>query len=160
MTVGSVCQREVIVAARDESVRMAARLMRRHHVGEVVVIDRTDGVAAPVGIVTDRDLVLEIVDADVDPSGLTLADMLTEPPLCAREDDALAHALHRMRERGVRRVPVTDGRGVLVGILRMEDVIERLADTARELAGLVRHEHIRERDARGSHVPNPRTADS
>ena len=151
MTVGSVCKRGVVIAGRDESAHTAASLMRQHHVGEIVVVDHGDGEAAPVGIVTDRDLVLEIIDAGIDPADLRLADLLTEPLLCACEDDSLSRTLHRMRDRGVRRVPVINGSGVLVGILLMEDVIEQLADSVRDLAGLIRREHIRERHMRGPH---------
>ena len=151
MTVGSVCKRGVVVATRDASVQTAASLMRQHHVGEVVVVDHGDGEAAPVGIVTDRDLVIEVIDAGIDPADVRLADMLIEPLLCARDEDSLARTLNRMRDRGVRRVPVVDGNGVLVGILLMEDVIERLADSVRDLAGLIRREQIRERHMRGQH---------
>ncbi|WP_366139922.1 CBS domain-containing protein [uncultured Nitrosomonas sp.] len=73
MTAGEICNREIIVIQRDESVLEAARLMRQYHVGSLIVIDRTGGCAKPVGIITDRDLVVEVLATGLDESVVTWA---------------------------------------------------------------------------------------
>ena len=59
MKVGEVCNRIVVFAQPGESVRVAARRMRNQHVGDLVVVDEGAEGRTPVGIVTDRDLVME-----------------------------------------------------------------------------------------------------
>ncbi len=61
MSIGELCSRIVVIAGRNDTAATAADLMRRHHVGDVVVVDETDGARRPLGIVTDRDVVVEIV---------------------------------------------------------------------------------------------------
>src|SRR5690242_8806327 len=68
MPVGEICTREVVIVKRNDSVLEAAKLMRQHHVGDVVVIEERGGVRVPVGIVTDRDLVVEILAPQLDPA--------------------------------------------------------------------------------------------
>jgi CBS domain-containing protein len=151
MSVGEYCSREVIVAYGDEPVRTAARLMRQHHVGDVIVVEDRGGRRYPIGIVTDRDLVVEVLEAGVDPEQVVLADLLIKPLLTAREDDGVADTLHRMHERGVRRIPVVDDAGVLIGVLSIDDVLAVIAEEMSDLSGLVARERSRERDTRSGH---------
>ena len=65
MTIGQICNREVVSAARDTTVQTAAKLMRHYHVGTVVVVDETDSMRTPVGIVTDRDIVIDVCAVDL-----------------------------------------------------------------------------------------------
>ncbi|NIR58588.1 MAG: CBS domain-containing protein, partial [Gammaproteobacteria bacterium] len=123
MSVGEYCNREVIVVASDEPVRVAAELMRRRHVGDVVVIEEQDGLTVPTGIVTDRDLVVEVMAPGLSPDELRVQDIVTEPLLTARESDSLPETLAHMRRRGVRRAPVVGDDGGLVGILTVDDII-------------------------------------
>ena len=76
MPIGQVCIREVLVAERDTSVQEAARLMRQHHVGDLVVVDARNGHRVPVGIVTDRDIVISVVAPKLDPAVFTLGDLI------------------------------------------------------------------------------------
>lgn len=144
MSVGDYCTRNVTVAGVDDSIAAAAHLMRQHHVGDVIVARAQAGRRFPLGIVTDRDLVVEVLDAGIDPETVRLGDLITEPLLSAREDEALADAVRRMRARGVRRIPVVDDDGALVGILSMDDVIELIAEEMQDLSGLVARERSRE----------------
>ncbi len=78
MSVGEICNREVIIVHRDETVQKAAKLMRQHHVGDVVVVENQNGVSAPVGIVTDRDVVVEIVATGLDQATMTVGDIMAQ----------------------------------------------------------------------------------
>lgn len=145
MSVGELCNREVIVVNRDEPIREAVRLMRAHHVGDVIVVVETqDGHRRPVGVLTDRDIVIELLAAGIDIDAVAVGDTMSFELLTAREDDELVDTVGRMREHGVRRVPVVDDRGALVGILSVDDIIEIVAEEVSGLAGLIRREREQE----------------
>ena len=148
MAVGEICNREVVVTGRSETVVEAAQLMRRHHVGDLVVVEERGGAKIPVGIVTDRDVVVEVVAAGVNPEALKVGDIMGPEVATVRESEGLFEALRYMRDKGVRRMPVVDGAGVLVGILTVDDVMGLLAEEMTELAKLVSHERQREVVAR------------
>jgi CBS domain-containing protein len=148
MPVGEICNRAVVVAEKTLSVREAAQLMRSRHVGDVVVVEQRNGSRHPVGIVTDRDIVVEVVAAGVNPDALTVAD-ITGPDLATvSESEGVYEALHTMRSKGVRRIPVVDRDGGLVGIVTLDDLLSLLAEEMTELAKLVSREKQREATVR------------
>ncbi len=144
MAVGEICNREVVIAEKALSVVDAAQLMRKHHVGDLVVVEEKDGRKHPVGIVTDRDIVVEVVAAGVNPDALKVGDIMGPEVATVRESEGLFEALRYMRDKGVRRMPVVDHEGVLVGILTLDDLLSLLAEEMTELAKLVSHERQRE----------------
>ena len=144
MGVGEICNREVVVTEKALSVVDAAQLMRKHHVGDLVVVEEKDGSRRPVGVVTDRDIVVEVVAAGVNPEALTVGDIMSPEVATVREGEGLFEALRYMRDKGVRRMPVVDREGALVGILTLDDLLELLAEEMAELAKLVSHERKRE----------------
>ncbi|MGB9130599.1 MAG: CBS domain-containing protein [Thiobacillus sp.] len=144
MAVGEICNRDVVIAEKALSVVDAAQLMRTHHVGDLVVVEEKAGRRHPVGIVTDRDIVVEVVAAGVDPDALKVGDIMGPEVATVRESEGLFEALHYMRGKGVRRMPVVDHEGVLVGILTLDDLLSLLAEELTELAKLVSHERQRE----------------
>jgi CBS domain-containing protein len=149
MLIGDICNREVVCAARDTTVAVAAKLMRQNHVGDVIVVDRQDEQRMPIGIVTDRDIVMEVVALQVDPAVVTLGDLVSWGELVTvEESDTCAETLRRMHERGVRRMPVIDGSGVLVGVVSVDDFLPRYVSELSELAGLAERGRQRERQAR------------
>jgi CBS domain-containing protein len=148
MPVGEICNREVVIAERTMGVVDAARLMRTHHVGDLVVVDERDGRKLPVGIVTDRDIVVEVVAAGVNPDVLKVGDIMGPEVATVRESEGLFEALRYMRDKGVRRMPVVDNAGGLVGILTQDDLLSLLAEEITDLAKLVSHERQREAAAR------------
>ena len=137
MNVGYHCNRNVVIVTGDETATTAAVLMRRHHVGTVVVVEKREDQSHPVGIVTDRDLVVEIMATELDPDAIVVGDLITDPPVLAREGDSLFDTLEEMQRKGVRRVPVVSGSGVLVGIITADDVIGLLAELLDDLAAMV-----------------------
>jgi CBS domain-containing protein len=148
MAVGEICNRDVVIAEKALSVVEAAQLMRKHHVGDLVVVEDRGGQKHPVGIVTDRDIVVEVVAAAVNPDALKVGDIMGPEVATVRESEGLFEALRYMRDKGVRRMPVVDGTGVLVGILTLDDLLGLLAEEMTELAKLVSHERHREAVAR------------
>ena len=148
MPVGEICNREVVVSDKTMSVVEAARLMRTHHVGDLVVVDERDGRKLPVGIVTDRDIVVEVVAAGVNPDALKVGDIMGPDVATVRESEGLFEALRYMRDKGVRRMPVVDSAGGLVGLLTLDDLLGLLAEEMTELAKLVSQERQREAAAR------------
>jgi CBS domain-containing protein len=148
MAVGEICNREVVFTEKALSVVDAAQLMRKHHVGDLVVVEEKDGRKHPVGIVTDRDIVVEVVAAEVNPDALKVGDIMGPEVATVRESAGLFEALRYMRDKGVRRMPVVDREGGLVGILTLDDLLSLLAEEMSELAKLVSHERQREATAR------------
>ena len=148
MAVGEICNREVVIAEKSLSVVDAARLMRTHHVGDLVVVETRAGHKHPVGVVTDRDIVVEVVAAAVSPESLKVGDIMGLEVATVRESEGVFEALRYMRDKGVRRMPVVDGSGGLVGILTLDDLLSLLAEEMTGLAQLVSHERQREAAAR------------
>lgn len=147
-TAGRLCKRPVVVATRGEPLIDAARRMRDEHVGCLVVIEgRPDGARRPVGVLTDRDIVVQVLartDRHLD--GVTVGDVVGDQKLVfAFAGDDLAEAIDRMRAAGVRRLPVLDPRGELEGILTLDDLFRAVSGSASNLAALIAEEQKRER---------------
>jgi len=145
MPVSEICNREVVYALRDNSTLEAARLMRQHHVGDLVVVEDRGGARIPVGIVTDRDLVVEIIATELDPSAISVGDVMLPDLAVVKDDAGLFESIQYMRAVGVRRMPVVNASGGLVGILALDDLLELLAEEMSALARLVKHEQKKER---------------
>jgi len=149
MSVGEICNREVVVIDRKASVYEAARMMRNQHVGSLVVVDENSNTPMkPVGIVTDRDLVVEIMAKEVPEEVLTAGDIISPELLTAREADGVWETIMRMRAMGVRRLPVVNPGGNLCGMLTMDDLLKFIADELSDIVRLVRREQNREKESR------------
>ncbi|WP_017941032.1 MULTISPECIES: CBS domain-containing protein [unclassified Thioalkalivibrio] len=144
MQVAEVCNREVIIITGDESVKTAADLMRNHHVGDVVLVEEHEGRRVPTGLITDRDLVLEVMVPGVDPETLAVRDIVTQPLVAISEGASLFEALELMRAKVIRRLPVVDADGALVGILAVDDVVGLLTEMLGRVAGVVELQRTRE----------------
>ncbi len=144
MSAGEYCNREVVVVEKDEPVRTAVNLMRHYHVGDVVVVEKRDDVRLPLGILTDRDIVVEILAEDVDIDAVNVGDVMSYKLVTVSEDTKLVDTIKLMRDKGIRRLPVTNGQGALVGILTVDDILELVAEQLTDIVGLVRTEQNRE----------------
>jgi CBS domain-containing protein len=144
MPIGEICTREVVIVKRNETVLEAAKLMRQHHVGDVVVIEERDGVRVPVGIVTDRDLVVEIMAPELDPAAITVGDIMEQELVTVKESMGLFEAIQYMRSKTVRRLPIVDENGALIGILALDDLLELLSEELLAIAKLVRYQRRKE----------------
>lgn len=138
MRVGDCCSKAVVVAQRDTAVIEAARLMRNYHVGVLVVVTPGDHGPVPVGMVTDRDLVVEVMADGVPASDVIVGDVMSTDLAVAGRDDDLLSAMSRMRAEGVRRMPVVDEHGTLDGIISIDDAVALLAGAIGKVPEIVR----------------------
>ncbi len=148
MSAGEICSREVVFVRPEESVRTAVTLMRSAHVGDVVVVEEQPGGRRPVGILTDRDVVVGLLAEDVDIDALTAGDVMSSDLITVPEEAEVAAAIELMREYGVRRLPVVDAGGFLAGILSVDDLIDFLAGQLTDIARLIAREQLREQRRR------------
>lgn len=151
MGIGEICNREVVVTGRDTSVNELAALMREFHVGDLVVVDDRDGIRIPVGIVTDRDIVVGVIGNKVAPEEVIAEEIMSTPVATVREDEGLFETLQCMRQHGVRRLPVVNKEGVLVGIMALDDLIELIAEELSAMAKVIRREQEKEKQIRVRH---------
>jgi CBS domain-containing protein len=142
MNVENLCQRNVVTIREADELSKAAQLMREHHIGYLVVVkpEVGDGSLTPVGVLTDRDIVIKVVAREVSPRALRVDDVMSRKPVLANETDSLNKALREMRRIGVRRLPVVGGRGQLVGVLSLDNVLDALAEELSDVAGSIRNE--------------------
>jgi CBS domain-containing protein len=149
MTIGDICNRNVVVAPKGEMVVDAAKRMRTSHVGALVIVENRDGRHVPIGIVTDRDIVIGAVAGDADHLNyLLVKEVMTSDLVTATEQDSIEAALKKMHEHGIRRLPIVDASGALVGILTLDDVLRYLTAQQSELVAMVAREQARERQYR------------
>jgi CBS domain-containing protein len=150
MTVGEICNRQVVFAHEGESVGDVARRMRDLHVGTlVVVVDEHEGRRRPVGVLTDRDLVVRVLAEDARAGGArVVGDVMTSNLVTAQEGDSLLDALKRMRSFGIRRLPVVNDGGGLEGILAFDDLVDLVAGELSDLSDLIAREQKREREVK------------
>ncbi|WP_141732686.1 CBS domain-containing protein [Oligoflexus tunisiensis] len=130
------CNRHVVHIHAEASVLEAAHLMREEHVGDVVVVESEHGTLRPVGMLTDRDIVTLIVGEDIAPESVRVEDVMARHPKVINQFDEILTAIERMSEAGVRRLPIVDERGSLVGIVTADDLQQILARLQNALASI------------------------
>jgi len=124
---------DVVCCLPGTHVMAAAALMRQRHVGDLVVVDDLEDTRIPLGVVTDRDLVIEVMARGLDPSKTTVGTLLNKPVVIAEETEDTSRAIERMRLHGIRRVPVVDHRGAVVGIVTLNDLLNVVVGEAHAL---------------------------
>lgn len=147
-TVGSVASPIVVTAVPETTAADAARLMRQHHVGSLVVVDSGAGSGRPLGIVTDRDLVLAVMAEGLDASLFTVGDIMSTDLATVSADATVMVGIERLRERKLRRLVVLDGVGRVVGVASAEDLLEAVVGQLGTLAQALRAARDRERRER------------
>ena len=138
MSAGAICVRSVHVASPDESVKAVARRMAEANVGTVVVLGEHD---RPLGVVTDRDIVLRCVARDRDPDATEVAEVMTAPVNCVYESTSIESALERMAGARTRRLAVVNDDERLVGILALDDVLDLLTEELAPVGKLLRQRY-------------------
>ncbi|MCI0456717.1 MAG: CBS domain-containing protein [Gemmataceae bacterium] len=120
--------KRVVTAAPGDALAAVAQQMERHHVGAVVIVENH----RPVGIVTDRDLALQLGAHGVAPR-TPVGEVMSTPVQTVSSDDGVFDTSQVMKESGVRRLPVVDEDGRLVGLVALDDLLLVLS---RELSNL------------------------
>jgi len=146
--VGEHCTHDVVLALRSETLAEAAQRMRDQHVGDLIIVDTLEN-RRPVGILTDRDIVVgPLAQAASHLAEVTVGDVMTTPPVMACETDTLDSALTTMAHHGIRRLPIVDGAGAISGVLALDDVVSHITGELGKLISLLAHEQEREEERR------------
>lgn len=148
MQVHDICTHEVVSISPTASVVEAARLMRTRHVGVLVVVEQPNGERIPVGVLTDRDIVLEVVAPEAPCARLRVDDVMTREPATCGEDELVLDAVARMRLFGVRRLPVINPKGGLCGLLSLDDIYGALGTYLQEMSRALTRGQVREMEVR------------
>ncbi|MCC7383205.1 MAG: CBS domain-containing protein [Deltaproteobacteria bacterium] len=137
MRVSDLCNHEVVTIAPGASIAAAAKLMRDRHVGDVLVVERRPSGQVPIGILTDRDLVVGVLAQNIHAlDTIRVEDAMNRQLVTIAADADLGAALHVMRTSGVRRLPVINNLEVLVGILAYDDLVHWLAEELADFSSL------------------------
>ena len=145
MKIGGYCNREVITAEPDISVLEAAKLMRSNHVGCLVIVNDEK---QPVGIVTDRDIVMEVIAEELPLDSISIKDFMATPPAVVREDGDIHNALLIIEKHGVRRIPVVNKNNVLIGIIALDDILKEITRMLESVISSYHSELIHEKMSR------------
>lgn len=142
MIVSEICRRNPVTIRAQDELMSAAALMRERHIGYLIVVEPHPPHAAPrpVGVLTDRDIVVGVLAKGTDPRLLKAGDVMTRHPVVASEDASVNAALAEMRRIGVRRIPVVDAVGQLVGVLSLDEVLDAIAQELLGVIGSIRTE--------------------
>ncbi len=149
LSAGEFCNRHVVIGREEEKVTEIARRMREHHVGSIVIVREGTHGRIPIGMITDRDIVLGLVA--IEPSYLDRAivkDLMSGKLMTVRDEEPLYDVVTRMRSHGVRRVPVVDASHGLVGMIAFDDLVEHVASELQRLGALLEREASNERVSR------------
>ena len=133
MPISDLCSKNLVCVEKGASLQYAAQLMKKHHVGGVVVVE-TNGKNKPVGMLTDRDIVLGIVAENL-PLSTKVQDVMSTDIVKVTRGKGIAEVVDQMESKGVRRMIVVDEAGNACGLVSSDDILQLVA---RELNGLGR----------------------
>jgi CBS domain-containing protein len=148
MPINECCSTSVVTCGTEASVPQVAELMRRNHVGAIVVTAGGEFEKVPVGIITDRDIVLETVALQLDVPVFTAGDIMSAPVIVAHENEGIIETLRRMRTSSIRRLPVVREDGTLLGIVSSDDLLKLLATELSMMTGAIVDQREAERRLR------------
>ena len=148
MSIADICSKDIVTVDHKASLREAAMLMRTHHVGALVVT--ADEATDPhvVGIVTDRDLAIEVIAQGVDVNSVPVGQLASRKIAAVAAEGSLGDAVMAMQKAGVRRLLVIEGEERLAGLVSSDDVFEALAGQLSTLSGALRAGIARESEQR------------
>ncbi len=136
MSLGNLCRREVVVVDQGTPIKEAVKFMEEKNIGSVIVV----GGGKPVGIVTDRDILLRVVNKGLDPEKSSVDDVMTKEIVTLKEGMGLFEALEQVKGKGIRRFPIVDARGNLKGIMTLDDIIYLLGKEMADVASIIERE--------------------
>ena len=131
-----VMTKDLIYGLPNDTVTRVAQLMKKEDIGPVPIVDNEQS-KMPIGIITDRDLALKVVGEGRDPNTTRVEEVMTRKLVTCRADDNVENAMKAMAQYQLRRIPVVDGGGRLVGIIAQADVATRV-DQPKKTAEIVK----------------------
>jgi len=153
MKIGSICTRRIVTIDRESSLADAAGLMREHHVGALVVTAEGAGGHQVLGVVTDRDLVIDVLARGLDAEEVRVGSLANKTVTSVFENEEIDSAIAAMQESGVRRLLVSDGQRRLVGISSFDDLLVACAAQMGALAQVI-HSGVQREMAHTSAMPD------
>jgi CBS domain-containing protein len=148
MLMKDACTANVVCCGPQTTVLHAASLMRHRHVGDLVVVDDPENEGIPLGVVTDRDIVVEVLGNGLDPAKTTVGSLMRTPVVIAQESEDTNQVIERMRAHGVRRLPVVANEGEVVGIITLNDLLRLFVADANSLLGIMTTAQVNEQHSR------------
>jgi CBS domain-containing protein len=137
MSLSRIGTREIVSLPPEATVRDAAQRMDDDNVGSVIVVRQQK----PVGIVTDRDLVLRVLRRGLDPAAVALEEVMSVDLVTAPDDLSLDEAAWRMREHRIRRLPIVGRRGELIGIVTLDDLVGHVGSMRGDVSEIIASFH-------------------
>lgn len=144
MDINHICRHEIVTVDSTATLREAAARMREHHVGALIVTVREADVESAIGVLTDRDLAVEVLARELDPGRVTAGALASRNPVSIREDAGVGEAVALMHQAGVRRLLVTGQHGELRGIVSADDLLEVIAGDLAQLSAALRQGIVQE----------------
>ncbi|MGE3975521.1 MAG: CBS domain-containing protein [Bdellovibrionales bacterium] len=138
MPISDLCSQKLISVERTATLQHAARLMKKYHVGGVVVVE-SNGKNKPVGILTDRDIVLGVVAENL-PHTTLVEDVMSKNVVQVTKSEGISSVIDKMEREGVRRIIVTDDAGNAFGLVSSDDVLQLIAQEMNGLDRLVQRQ--------------------
>ena len=136
MSLGNLCRREIICVDPRTTVKEAAKLMEEKNIGSTIVVqERT-----PIGILTDRDILLRVMNRGLDPEKTSVDEVMTKQIVILKEDMGLFEALQKVKGKGIRRFPIVDSNGNLQGIMTLDDIFYLLGKEMSDVASIIENE--------------------
>ena len=148
MKLEDVCILDVVCCTPEITLAEAARLMRKRHSGDLIVVDNADEDREPVGVLTDRDIVVEGLAQGRDVNQTKVREIMSKQLVVASASEDLPVAIDRMRTHGVRRIPVLDDERRVIGVVALDDVIRVHAEQAAAILEVVNKQQAREKRMR------------
>lgn len=148
MTVGEFCRTDVAVVDRNSTVVDVARQMRGLHVGDVVVCEPDNGISKPIGIITDRDIVVGVIALEIPMEVIRVEDVMTPSLVTVNRNAGVYETVQLMETYGARRLPVVDNDGSLYGIVSSADLLEVIGEELSALARLPAKQRLKEQKIR------------
>jgi CBS domain-containing protein len=136
MSILDICQDEVIFTGGDSTVEDAASLMKSYNIGALIVTENNE----PVGIITDRDIVVNVVAEGDDASAVKIKEVMSDNLLVVSFDEGIYETIEKMKARNVRRAPVIDAFGKLIGIVSVDDLIPYLISEGNSISSLIKNQ--------------------
>ncbi len=136
MSLGNLCRREIICVDPRTTVKEAAKLMEEKNIGSTIVVQERK----PIGILTDRDILLRVMNRGLDPEKTFVDEVMTKKIVTLREDMGLLEALEMTKKKGIRRYPIVDTKGKLRGIMTLDDILYLLGKEMANVSSIIERE--------------------
>lgn len=145
MKIGEICTRQVVTMTKDANAYELSYLMAKEHVGSVIIVEQAAAGYQPIGIVTDRDVVLQVTAKKLDPESTTAQDLMTGELVTGYLAWGITETMRHMHRHGIRRLPIVDHNQLLVGIVTIDDLIDVVMSELGELSETITSGQYKER---------------